>query len=130
MGLGPIAQRPVAQLATGTRRMVELTCMLALDPTVLLLDEPAGGLAQAEGQALVELIRAIRRDLGATVVIVEHDLPLLFQVSDRLVAMELGQVIAAGSPQDVRNHPEVVRSYLGGDAAAVERSGPFVGANA
>ena len=131
MGLGPIAERPVAQLATGrTRRMVELTCMLALDPTVLLLDEPAGGLAQSEGQALVELIQAIRRDLGATVVIVEHDLPLLFRVADRLVAMELGKVIAAGAPEDVRNHPDVVRSYLGSDVAAVERSGPFVGANA
>jgi ABC-type branched-subunit amino acid transport system ATPase component/ABC-type branched-subunit amino acid transport system permease subunit len=126
MGLTPIARRPVAQLATGTRRMVELTCMLALEPTVLLLDEPAGGLAQSEGQALVALLQAIRTDLGTTVVIVEHDLPLLFQVSDRLVAMELGQVIAAGSPEDVRNHPDVVRSYLGGDITAVERSGALV----
>ncbi len=130
MGLTAIAQRPVAQLSTGTRRMVELTCMLALDPTVLLLDEPAGGLAQSEGQALVELIQAVRRDLGTTVVIVEHDLPLLFRVSDRLVAMELGAVIAAGSPEEVRNHPDVVRSYLGGDITAVERSGPLVTSSA
>ncbi len=126
MGLAAIAQRPVGQLATGTRRMVELTCMLALDPTVLLLDEPAGGLAQSEGHALVELVQAVRRDLSTTVVIVEHDLPLLFRVCDRLVAMELGQVIAAGTPEEVRSHPDVVRSYLGGETAAVERSGPLL----
>jgi ABC-type branched-subunit amino acid transport system ATPase component len=125
MGLGAIARRAVGELSTGTRRMVELTCMLALEPRLLLLDEPAGGLAQSEGDKLVELVTAIRRDLNATVVVVEHDLPLLFRMAERMVAMELGQVIAVGTPQEVRNHPEVVRSYLGGEVAAVERSGAF-----
>jgi ABC-type branched-subunit amino acid transport system ATPase component len=125
MGLSNLRHRPVGELSTGTRRMVEITCMLALDPKVLLLDEPAGGIAQSEGEALVQLLTAVRRDLGTTLVVVEHDLPLLFRLADRVVAMELGAVIAEGDPMTVRNHPDVVRSYLGADAVAVERSGPF-----
>ena len=126
MGLGPLAYKPVGELSTGMRRMVELTSLLALDPTVLLLDEPAGGIAQSEGDVLVQLFTTIRRDLGTTLVIIEHDLPLLFRLADRLVAMELGAVIAEGSPQEVRNHPDVIRSYLGGELVAVERSGSMV----
>jgi ABC-type branched-subunit amino acid transport system ATPase component len=123
LGLGPLARRPVGELSTGTRRMVELAASLALDPEVLLLDEPAGGIAQSEGDVLVELFNAVRSELGTTLVVIEHDLPLLFRLADRLVAMELGAVIAQGSPDEVRNHPDVVRSYLGGEIAAVERSG-------
>jgi ABC-type branched-subunit amino acid transport system ATPase component len=128
MGLANLRYRPVGELSTGTRRMVEITCMLALDPRVLLLDEPAGGIAQSEGEALVQLLTAVRRDLGTTLVVVEHDLPLLFRLADRVVAMELGAVIAEGDPEAVRNHPDVVRSYLGADTVAVERSGPFTAA--
>jgi ABC-type branched-subunit amino acid transport system ATPase component/ABC-type branched-subunit amino acid transport system permease subunit len=128
MGLSNLRYRPVGELSTGTRRMVEITCMLALDPKVLLLDEPAGGIAQSEGESLVQLLTAVRRDLGTTLVVVEHDLPLLFRLADRVVAMELGAVIAEGDPESVRNHPDVVRSYLGADAVAVERSGPFTAA--
>jgi len=130
MGLGALAYKPVGQLSTGMRRMVELTALLALDPTVLLLDEPAGGIAQSEGDVLVQLFNTVRRDLGTTLVVIEHDLPLLFRLADRLVAMELGAVIAEGSPQEVRNHPDVIRSYLGGEVAAVERSGVLVHAGA
>ena len=127
MGLSPIINKQVGELSTGTRRMVEITCMLALEPKVLLLDEPAGGIAQAEGEALIQLLTSVRRDLGTTLVIIEHDLPLLFRLADRLIAMELGGVIATGSAEEVKNHPDVVRSYLGADAVAVERSGPFIG---
>ncbi len=123
LGLGSLARRPVGELSTGTRRMVELAASLALDPEVLLLDEPAGGIAQSEGEVLIELFNAVRSELGTTLVVIEHDLPLLFRLADRLVAMELGAVIAEGSPAEVRNHPDVVRSYLGGEIAAVERSG-------
>ncbi|MFN8169884.1 MAG: ATP-binding cassette domain-containing protein [Candidatus Nanopelagicales bacterium] len=123
LGLTSLARRPVGELSTGTRRMVELAASLALDPTVLLLDEPAGGIAQSEGDVLVELFSGVRRELGTTLVVIEHDLPLLFRLADRLVAMELGAEIAQGSPEAVRNHPDVVRSYLGGEVAAVERSG-------
>ena len=130
MGLTSMINKPVGELSTGTRRMVEITCMLALEPRVLLLDEPAGGIAQSEGNALVELLHSVRRDLGVTIVIIEHDLPLLFRLADRCIAMELGGVIATGTPDEVKNHPDVVRSYLGADAVAVERSGPFAGAAA
>ena len=125
MGLDYLQAKPVGELSTGTRRMVEITCMLALDPQVLLLDEPAGGIAQSEGESLVQLLTGVNRDLGTTLVVVEHDLPLLFRLAQRVVAMELGAVIAEGSPDAVRNHPDVVRSYLGADMTAVERSGPF-----
>ena len=89
-----LARRPVGELSTGTRRMVELAASLALDPTVLLLDEPAGGIAQSEGDVLVDLFSGVRRELGTTLVVIEHDLPLLFRLADRLVAMELGAEIA------------------------------------
>jgi len=125
MGLDNLQAKPVGELSTGTRRMVEITSMLALDPQVLLLDEPAGGIAQSEGESLVQLLTGVNRDLGTTLVVVEHDLPLLFRLAQRVVAMELGGVIAEGTPEAVRNHPDVVRSYLGADMTAVERSGPF-----
>ena len=105
--------------------MVEITSMLALDPQVLLLDEPAGGIAQSEGENLVQLLKSVNRDLGTTLVVVEHDLPLLFRLAQRVIAMELGAVIAQGTPEIVRKHPDVVRSYLGADMSTVERSGPF-----
>ncbi|HAM24133.1 MAG TPA: hypothetical protein DCM51_01035 [Actinobacteria bacterium] len=128
MGLDTLKAKPVGELSTGTRRMVEITCMLALDPKVLLLDEPAGGIAQSEGESLVQLLTGVNRDLGTTLVVVEHDLPLLFRLAQRVIAMELGAVIAEGAPDAVRNHPDVVRSYLGADMTAVERSGPFTAA--
>ena len=125
MGLDYLQAKPVGELSTGTRRMVEITSMLALDPQVLLLDEPAGGIAQSEGENLVQLLKSVNRDLGTTLVVVEHDLPLLFRLAQRVIAMELGAVIAQGTPEIVRKHPDVVRSYLGADMSTVERSGPF-----
>jgi len=129
MGLDYLQAKPVGELSTGTRRMVEITSMLALDPQVLLLDEPAGGIAQSEGENLVQLLKSVNRDLGTTLVVVEHDLPLLFRLAQRVIAMELGAVIAQGTPEIVRNHPDVVRSYLGADMSVVERSGPFTSTN-
>ncbi|KHL15896.1 UNVERIFIED_CONTAM: hypothetical protein LK11_19395 [Mumia flava] len=124
MGLAPFADRTISELSTGTRRVVELTCLLALEPRVLLLDEPSAGIAQSECEALGELLLDVRRDLGTAMVVIEHDLPLLSRLSDRMVAMNLGRVIAAGTPDEVRTHPDVVTSYLGSDLAAIERSGP------
>ncbi|WP_372734370.1 ATP-binding cassette domain-containing protein, partial [Nocardioides sp.] len=125
--LTPYADVQIDELSTGTRRVVEIACLLTLQPRVLLLDEPSAGIAQAESAALAELLLAIREQLGTTMIVIEHDLPLLARLSDRMVAMNLGKVIAAGTPEEVRRHPEVVRSYLGVDSetsAAVLRSGP------
>ncbi|KAA1420500.1 ATP-binding cassette domain-containing protein [Mumia zhuanghuii] len=123
MGLGPFANRTISELSTGTRRVVELTCLLALEPRVLLLDEPSAGIAQNECDALGDLLLDVRRELGTAMVVIEHDLPLLSRLSDRMVAMNLGRLVASGTPDEVRNHPEVVSSYLGSDHAAIERSG-------
>ncbi|MET7704829.1 ATP-binding cassette domain-containing protein [Micromonospora sp. NPDC005413] len=123
MGLAPLADRLGGELSTGTRRIVEITCLLALEPALLLLDEPSSGVSQTGGVALGEVLRRIHDELGVTMVIIEHDLPLLARLADRLVAMDGGRVIADGTPQEVRTHPDVVRSYLGTDHAAVNRSG-------
>lgn len=126
MGLAPYADKLVAELSTGTRRVVELTCLLALEPRVLLLDEPSAGIAQSESEALGDLLLGIRRELGTTMIVIEHDLPLLARLCDRMVAMNLGRVVAEGTPDEVRRHPAVVESYLGAHHAAIERSGPHL----
>ncbi|MBB2944416.1 ABC-type branched-subunit amino acid transport system ATPase component/ABC-type branched-subunit amino acid transport system permease subunit [Actinoplanes lutulentus] len=127
MGLEDLADKPVGELSTGTRRIVELCCLLTLEPRVLLLDEPSSGLTQSDGVALGELMLRVRDELGTTVLVIEHDLPLLSRVADRLIAMDAGAVIAAGPPDEVRSHPAVVLSYLGTDEAAVARSGEPAG---
>ncbi|WP_235735426.1 branched-chain amino acid ABC transporter permease/ATP-binding protein [Nocardioides alcanivorans] len=122
MGLEPFVRRTVSELSTGTRRVVELASLLALEPKVLLLDEPSAGIAQSESEPLGELLLGIRRELGTTMIVIEHDLPLLSHLCDRMIAMNLGRVIASGTPDEVRTHPEVVRSYLGTDENAITRS--------
>ncbi len=126
MGLGAMVDKQVGELSTGTRRVVELTCLLALDPVLLLLDEPSSGVAQADGPALGELLRRVNKETGVSLVVIEHDLPLLAHIADRLIAMDTGRIIADGEPDEVRAHPDVVRSYLGTDDAAVQRSNPIL----
>ncbi len=125
LGLGRYAPVPTSDLSTGTRRIVELAVLLALDARVLLLDEPTAGVAQRETEAFGPLIVGLRRELDAAVLIVEHDMPLITSISDRLYCMEAGAVIAEGPPDVVRRDPRVVASYLGTDerAIAVERRG-------
>jgi ABC-type branched-subunit amino acid transport system ATPase component len=122
-GLARFAGATVAELSTGTRRICELAAAVSLEPRVLLLDEPSAGLAQREVEQLPGVLAGIKDRTGASLVIVEHDVPFLTAVADRLVAMQAGRVIASGPPEDVCADPEVVRSYLGGDAVAVARSG-------
>jgi ABC-type branched-subunit amino acid transport system ATPase component len=123
LGLGRYADAYVSDLSTGTRRIVELAGLLALDARVLLLDEPTAGLAQRETEAFGPLIKDIRRQLGASVVVIEHDMPLIMGISDRVYRLEAGLVIAEGIPSDVRNNPAVIASYLGTDERAIARSG-------
>ena len=123
LGLSQYRHQVVRELSTGTRRVVDLACLVAHRPTVILLDEPTAGIAQREVEALAPVVRRLRDDMGATLFVIDHDLPFLTAISDRLVAMDRGQIIATGSAQDVLAHPDVVESYLGRTAAAVTRSG-------
>ena len=124
LGLGRYRASFVGELSTGTRRVVDLACLLAAEPSVVLLDEPAAGIAQREVEALAPLIRRVRDETGATLVVVEHDIPLLEAVSSRLVAMDQGRVVTEGPPAEVLADARVVASYLGTeDGAAVRRSG-------
>lgn len=130
LGLVAFRDKFVSDLSTGSRRIVELASLLAQEPDVLMLDEPSAGIAQRESEALGPLLRRIRDVLGTTILIVEHDVPLLTGLCDRLVALELGGVIADGLPEVVIADPRVVASYLGGDPMAVKRSGAVEGASA
>src|SRR5207237_5695939 len=99
-------------------------CTLAHQPSVLLLDEPSSGIAQRETEALAPVLLDIRDKTGAALIVIEHDMPLITTISDELVALELGSVVARGEPQAVVTDPRVVEGYLGTSDAAINRSGP------
>ncbi len=122
LGLGRYADGFVAELSTGTRRIVELAGLLALDAQVLCLDEPTAGVAQRETEAFGPLLKQIQQELHATMIVIEHDMPMIMALSDRVYCLEAGQVIAEGPPDEVRNDPRVVASYLGTDTRAIDRS--------
>ena len=124
MGLTRYADHFVATLSTGTRRIVELSSLLAVNARVLLLDEPTGGVAQREAEAFGPLIKQVQAELGASVIVIEHDMPLVMGISDRVYCLEAGAVIAEGPPDQVRQDPLVIASYLGTSDQAIGRSGP------
>ena len=113
LGLQAFRDKFVAELSTGSRRMVDLASLLAEPPRILLLDEPSSGIAQRETEALGSLIRQLQQLIGCSILIIEHDMPMLTQVADHLVALELGAVVTDGPPEEVLRHPRVVESYLG-----------------
>ncbi|MBU3719087.1 MAG: ABC transporter ATP-binding protein, partial [Actinobacteria bacterium] len=123
LGLGDFQRKAIRELSTGTRRIVDLACLVAHRPTVILLDEPTSGLAQREVEALAPVVRRLRDEMGAALLIVEHDIPFISSVADRLVAMDQGRVVISGPPSEVLVHPLVVESYLGTSSAAIARSG-------
>lgn len=123
LGLSAWKDTLTSSLSTGTRRICDLAAQVAAGPRLLLLDEPTAGVAQREAEAFGPLLRRIRDELDCAMLIVEHDMPLLMGLCDRIYAMELGRVIAEGTPAEIRQNPAVIASYLGTDEVAITRSG-------
>jgi branched-chain amino acid transport system ATP-binding protein len=123
MQLGDYRNAFVRELSTGTRRVVDLACIAGHRPVMVLLDEPSSGIAQREVEALAPVLQRLRNEMGASLLVIEHDIPLISSISDRLVALDQGSVLVEGVPSDVLAHPEVIESYLGNNTAAHERSG-------
>jgi branched-chain amino acid transport system ATP-binding protein len=113
LGLEAAAATPVADLPFGTQKRVELARALAAEPRLLLLDEPASGLNHEEVEALGSLVQELRGRFSLTVLLVEHHMGLVMRISDRVVALNFGRVIAEGTPGEVQRHPDVVSAYLG-----------------
>ncbi len=123
LGLGAFRHKFLRELSTGSRRIVDLACVVAHSPRVVLLDEPSSGIAQRETEALAPVLLRIRDELGAALLVIEHDMPLVSAVADRIVALDQGAVIADGTAEHVLHHPDVVASYLGTNEDVIARSG-------
>ncbi len=113
LGLAKYAFTLTADLPTGVRRMVELGIQLSRRPRIILLDEPAAGLSQAEVHLFGPRLREIVDRLGCSVLMIEHDIPLMLSLADRIYCLELGRIIAEGTPDEIRQNPAVVESYFG-----------------
>jgi ABC-type branched-subunit amino acid transport system ATPase component/ABC-type branched-subunit amino acid transport system permease subunit len=122
LNLGDYRDTPVGELSTGVRRVVDVATVLARRPRLILLDEPTAGLAGPEVARFAEMLRRVREELDCSILLIEHDMGMIMSLSDRIYALELGRVIAAGSPDEVRNDARVISSYLGTTEAAISRS--------
>jgi branched-chain amino acid transport system ATP-binding protein len=116
LGLADVRDRRLGGLPYGTLKLLELGCALATDPDVLLLDEPSSGMGPEESHELGERLLTLRKELGVTMLLIEHHVPLVTAVCDYVYVLNFGKLLAEGDPDDVRNHPEVVAAYLGGEA--------------
>jgi branched-chain amino acid transport system ATP-binding protein len=112
----PIRKRLVSELPLGLQKRVELGRALALQPKVLLLDEPMAGMNLEEKEDMARFILDVNEDLGTAVVLIEHDMGVVMDISDRIVVLDLGSKIAEGTPTEVRSNPQVIQAYLGEEA--------------
>jgi len=116
LGIGRLLDVAVGGLSYGDAKRVDLARALATEPKVLLLDEPAAGMNAGETAQIAELIVEVRHALEISVLLVEHDMTLVMGVADRITVLDFGRVVAEGTPAEIRNHPEVIRAYLGESA--------------
>jgi ABC-type branched-subunit amino acid transport system ATPase component len=123
-GLGRFRNHRAAELSTGTRRVVDLASIVLASPRLLLLDEPTAGIAQREAEAFVPLLRRLREVADCTIVLVEHDVPLVFSLCSHVVVLEAGQVVSTGTPDEVSRDPRALAAYLGASEEALAVSGP------
>jgi branched-chain amino acid transport system ATP-binding protein len=120
MGLTEFLDLQVAGLPYGVLKRVEIATVLATDPDVLLLDEPSSGMGPEEAHQLGDTLLDLRREFGLSIAMIEHHVPLVVRVCDYVYCLNFGQLLAEGSPEEVRNHPQVVTAYLGEEAEAPE----------
>jgi branched-chain amino acid transport system ATP-binding protein len=113
LDLQSVRDQFVANLPYGTRKLVELGRALALEPRILLLDEPSAGMNTEEKDDLRIWIKDIREDYQTTILLIEHDMNMVMGISDRILAINHGEMIIEGTPREVQSHPEVIKAYLG-----------------
>ncbi len=122
-GIERFRRHPIAQLSTGTRRVVDLASIVLARPRLLLLDEPTAGIAQREAEAFVPLLKRLHQLADTTIVLVEHDVPLVFALCTKVVMMETGRIVSVGTPDEVRRDPRALAAYLGASEEALAVSG-------
>ena len=111
--LEDLRKQQTSGLAYGLRKRVELARALALDPKVLLLDEPMGGMNQEEKEDMARFVLDVNQQWGTTIILIEHDMAVVMDISDRVAVLDRGRKIAEGSPREMQRHPDVIRAYLG-----------------
>jgi branched-chain amino acid transport system ATP-binding protein len=121
--LQDLRKRPTGSLAYGLQKRVELGRALALDPRVLLLDEPMGGMNQEEKEDMARFVLDVNEEWGTTIILIEHDMGVVMDISDRVAVLDMGQKIAEGKPDEVRVNPAVVKAYLGDTKTSEVRHG-------
>ena len=118
LGLANYEQKYLSGQPYGIQKLVEIARALVVKPKLILIDEPAAGMNDQETMEIAKIISEIRDDLGITVLVVEHDMSLVMSISDRVCVLDSGNVLALGIPEEVREHPDVIRAFLGEEAHA------------